>query len=198
MPSFEVLGITNEPGCCELCGTYCPARRVVVQVYSDDGGDVGGEQYWGVVCAAEARSGRRDSTLARQIRQDAEEAGEYDASSRPHAGRRRTSSPIRRQTRAQAAAAAARAFAESQAVWLRTSSPVPAEYQTETGIDAAAYRYRRAGRPIAAAVLMADDAGRLAAVDAADAADVDLFARHGFKPHAAGSLAAWFPEPAAA
>ena len=87
---------------------------------------------------------------------------------------------------------------QSAAATAHSSSPVPAEYQTETGIDAAAYRYRRAGRPIAAAVLMADDAGRLAAVDTADAADVELFARHGFKPHAAGSLAAWFPEPTAA
>jgi len=197
MHRFRVLGMTDAAGHCELCGTYCPARRVAVELVDTDGATTGDVQYWGVVCAAEARSGRRDSSIARQLRQEAEEAGAYDAAGRPHAGR--CSRPtVRRQTRREAAAAAARAFAESQAIWLRTAAPVPAEHVTETGIDAAAYRYRQTRRPTAGAYFMADDAGRLAVVDGDDAADVELFTRHGFKPHDAGRLSAWFPEPAAA
>ena len=71
MQSFRVLGIVDEPGHCELCGTLCPARRVAVELV--ESGDV---QYWGVVCAAEARSGRRSSAIARQLRDEAEAAGD--------------------------------------------------------------------------------------------------------------------------
>jgi len=190
MHRFRVLGITDAAGHCELCGTFCPARRVAVELVDVDGATTGDVQYWGVVCAAEARSGRRDSTIARQLRQEAEHAGEYDAAGRPHAGRR-SRPAVRRQSRREAAAAAARAFAESQIVWNRTASPVPAEHVTETGIDAAAYRYRKTGRPTAGAYFMADDDGRLAVIDGTDAADVELFTRHGFRPHAAGQLASW-------
>ena len=167
---FKTLGIIDEPGHCQLCGTYCPARRVAVELVDTDGAATGDVQYWGVVCAAEARSGRRDSTLARQLRQEAEEAGAYDTAGRPHAGRR-SRPTVRRQTRRDAAAAAARAFTESQIVWARTAAPVPAEHVTETGIDAAAYRYRQTHRTTAGAYFMADEAGR---------------------------LSFWFPEPAAA
>jgi hypothetical protein len=185
MHRFEVLGIVDEPGHCELCGTYCPARRVAVRLADSD--DV---SYWGVVCAAEARSGRRDSTLARQLRQEAEEAGEYDAA-RPHAGRR--AGTVRRQTRRAAIAAAAAAAAEDRIVWARTSSSVPAGLTPEA---AAEYRYRQAGRRPECSYMTADAAGRLAAVDRTDPADVARFARAGF------THAAWLdlpsPEPAAA
>lgn len=194
MHRFKVLGMTDCAGHCELCGTYCPARRVVVQIIDADGAASGEPQYWGVVCAAEARSGRRDSAIARQLRAEAEEAGAYAG---PASSRRRPAMlHARRQTRREAIAAAARDFADAQKIWLRTAAPVPAEHITDTGIDAAAYRYRQTGRPTAEAYFMADDAGRLAVVDGTDAADVQLFTRHGFTPHAHGRLSFWFPEAA--
>lgn len=45
MASFEVLGITEEPGCCDLCGTWCPRRRVAVQLSDSDHGEIGDVQY---------------------------------------------------------------------------------------------------------------------------------------------------------
>lgn len=179
MHRFEVLGIVAEPGHCELCGTYCPARRVAVRLAESDA-----VAYWGVVCAAEARSGRRDSTIARQLREEAEEAGAYGDAPRPHAGRR--PGAVRRQTRKEAAAAAARDFAEQQAIWLRTASPVPEGMTAEA---AAEYRYRQTGRPAQGSYLAADAAGRLARIDGRDPVDVARFARAGFNP---------LPEPVAA
>lgn len=188
---FKTLGMTDSPGCCDLCGTNCPRRRVAVQLIGDDGSEFGDVQFWGVVCAAEARHGRRDSTLARQMRDEAEEAGPYDGTARPHAGRR--AGPVRRQTRRAAIAAAAAAAAEDRIVWARTSASVPDGLTPEA---AAEYRYRQAGRRPECSYMTADAAGRLAAVDRTDPADVDRFARAGF------THAAWLdlplPEPAAA
>lgn len=177
MQSFRVLGIVDEPGRCELCGTYCPARRVAVEV---------GEHvaYWGVVCAAEARHGRRDSTIARQMREEAEEAGAYNGTARPHADRR--PGTVRRQTRAAAVAAAAADAAEARIVWLRSASSVPAGLTAEAAAD---YRYRQTGRPVDGSCLAADAAGRLARIDARDPVDLARFARAGFTP---------CPEPEAA
>lgn len=179
MHRFEVLGIVDEPGHCELCGTYCPARRVAVRLAESD--DVA---YWGVVCAAEARSGRRDSTIARQMRAEAEEAGAYDGQARPHAGRR--PGTVRRQTRRAAEAAAAAVATEARIVWARVASSVPAGMTAEA---AANYRYRQTGRPAEGSYLAADVAGRLARIDGRDPVDVARFARAGFNP---------LPEPVAA
>lgn len=185
MHRFRVLGITDSPGHCELCGTFCPARRVAVAL---EEGDV---QYWGVVCAAEARSGRRDGTIARMLRQEAEEAGEYDA---PAEVRRRGPRPaVRRQTRREADRLAAIAATDARIVWTRAAAPVPDEYATETGTDAAAYRYRLTGRRIGAAYFATDEAGRVAVIDGADFDDVARFERHGFKPSQWGRLADWRP-----
>lgn len=190
MASFEVLGITEEPGCCDLCGTWCPRRRVAVQLCDNDHGEIGDVQYWGVVCAAEARSGRRDSTIARQIRDEADEAGSYTPG-RHQARRGARSLPVRRQSRKAAAAAAAADFAARQIVWLRTAAPVPAEHVTATGVDAAAYRYRQTGRPIGGAYFAGDEAGRLAVIDGTDAADVARFQAAGFTNATWGRLADW-------
>lgn len=123
---FKVHGITDEPGHCELCGTYCPRRRVAVELIDADGSTTGDIQLWGVVCAAEARHGRRDGTLARMLRAEAEEAGTYAG---PIAARRRggRGPAPRRQTRKEAARLAALEAAEARIVWFRTASPVPAE-----------------------------------------------------------------------
>ena len=180
---FKTLGMTDSPGCCDLCGTNCPRRRVVVELIADDGSATGDVQCWGVVCASEARHGRRDSSLARMLRDEAEEAGTYTG---PTSGRSRCPRPaIRRQTKAAAAAAAARAFTDAQAIWIRTSSPVPAG-MTE---DAAAWhRYRQTGRRDLEAYMAADAAGRLAVVDGADAADVARFTAAGFSADLASAL----------
>jgi len=192
MHRFRVLGMTDAAGHCELCGTFCPARRVAVELVDVDGATTGDVQYWGVVCAAEARSGRRDATIARQLRQEAEHAGEYDAAARPHAGRR-SRPAVRRQSRRDAAAAAAAAATEARIVWARTASSVPAGLTAEA---AAEYRYRQAGRRPECSYLTANSAGHLAAVDRTDPADVARFAAAGF------TYEAWLelplPEPAAA
>jgi hypothetical protein len=117
--------MTDEPGYCDLCGTRCPRRRVAVELILEDGSTTGDVQLWGVVCAAEARSGRRDSAIARQLRAEAEEAGAYAG---PARSRRRPAMPhARRQTRREAIAAAAALAAEARIVWFRTASAVPAE-----------------------------------------------------------------------
>lgn len=165
--SFRILGIVNEPGRCELCGTVCPVRRVAVEI---DGGDVA---YWGVVCAAEARSGRRSSAIARELLAEAENAGDYAG---PVPAFRRGRGPRPLSARA-AAHQAAHDATEARTVWFRTSSAVPA------GLDEAAaadYRYRQTGRPMAGSFLAADDAAQLARIDGTDHADVDRFARLGF------------------
>jgi hypothetical protein len=186
MASFQVLGITEEPGCCDLCGTWCPRRRVAVQLSDNDHGEIGDVQYWGVVCAAEARSGRRDSTIARQIREEADEAGSYTPG-RHHARHSARGVAARRQPRKRAAVT----FADRQVVWVRTASLVPAEHETETGVDAAAYRYRQTGRPTAGAYFASDDAGRLAVIDGTDSADVARFLAAGFSRSEWGNLADW-------
>jgi hypothetical protein len=170
MHRFRVLGMTDAAGHCELCGTYCPARRVAVELVDVDGAATGDVQYWGVVCAAEARSGRRDSTIARQLRQEAEEAGAY-AADRPHAGRRpgRPAAPRQLSRRAAAQLAAARA-ADDRIVWARAGAT----------IDQAETNYRHTGRPMAGSYLAADAAGRVARVDATDSADVARFTAAGF------------------
>lgn len=183
MHRFKVLGMTDCAGHCELCGTYCPARRVVVQIIDTDGAASGEPQYWGVVCAAEARSGRRDSAIARQLRAEAEEAGAYAG---PATTRRRPAMPhARRQTRREAIAAAAALAAEDRIVWFRTASPVPAAIAGEPGdtfdhVAAADYRYRHAGRRPEGSYLVANDAGDLARVDGNDAADVARFAARAY------------------
>lgn len=196
MQRFEVLGIVDEPGHCELCGTYCPARRVAVRL--PDGDDV---NYWGVVCAAEARSGRRDATIARQLRAEAEEAGAY-GDDRPHAGRRLRPAPVRRQTRREAVRLAAIEAADARAIWFRTSSPVPAALAAAEADGrpwlAAEHRYQAAGQPRATGEHYAHHDGRFAIVDAANPADVDRFARAGFTPHQCGPLSAWPPLEAVA
>jgi hypothetical protein len=123
---FKVHGMTDEPGHCELCGTYCPRRRVAVELIDADGSTTGDVQLWGVVCAAEARHGRRDGTLARMLRAEAEEAGTYAG---PIPARRRggRGPAPRRQTRKEAARLAALEAAEARIVWFRTASPVAAE-----------------------------------------------------------------------
>lgn len=190
---FKTLGMTDEPGHCDLCGTYCPRRRVAVELVEADGSTTGDVQLWGVVCAAEARHGRRDASLARMLRAEAEEAGTYAGAAH---GRRRGPRPtVRRSTRRDAATAAARAFADGQAVWLRTAAPVAPELAAAE-LDgrpwlAAEARYRAAGRRRDAGQAYAHDDGRHAYVDAADPADVARFERAGFRPHAAGSLAQW-------
>jgi hypothetical protein len=186
MASFEVLGITDAPGCCDLCGTWCPRRRVAVQLSDNDHGEIGDVQYWGVVCAAEARSGRRDSTIARQIREEADEAGSYTPG-RHHARHSARGIAARRQPRKTASAT----FADRQIVWIRTASPVPAKYETENGVDAAAYRYRQTGRPTGGAYFASDDAGHIAVIDGADRADVARFLAAGFTIAAWGRLADW-------
>jgi len=191
MHRFKILGMTDSAGHCELCGTFCPRRRVAVQLVDVDGAANGEPQYWGVVCAAEARHGRRDSTLARQLRAEAEEAGEYVGTA---AGHRRGPRPtVRRQSRREAARTAELAAADARIVWTRTACEIPPHYATRTGFDAAGYRYRLTGRPTAAGVFMADDADRLAVVDSSDAADVARFERHGFKPSPWGRLVEWMP-----
>lgn len=125
MNRFKILGMTDSAGHCELCGTFCPRRRVAVQLVDVDGAANGEPQYWGVVCASEARHGRRDSTLARQLRAEAEEAGEYVGTA---AGHRRGPRPtVRRQSRREAARMAELAAADARAIWFRTASQIPAE-----------------------------------------------------------------------
>lgn len=191
MQRFEVLGIVDEPGHCELCGTYCPARRVAVRL--PDGDDV---NYWGVVCAAEARSGRRDATIARQLRAEAEEAGAY-GDDRPHAGRRSRPAPVRRQTRREAVRLAALDAAEARAVWLRTSSPVAATLAAMEADGnpwpAAEARYLAAGHSRASGHHYGHADGRRAIVNTASPADVARFERAGFTPDACGPLSAWPP-----
>ena len=197
MSHFKILGMTDAAGRCELCGTFCPRRRVAVQLVDVDGAANGDPQYWGVVCAAEARHGRRDSTLARQLRDEAEEAGAYAGPAT--ASRRGPAGPLRRQTRRAARLAADAAAADARIIWTRTASPVPPQYQADSGIDAAAYRYRLTGRRIGpAAVFMADAADRLAVVDTTDPADAARFERAGFAPCQWGRLIDWIPATATA
>jgi len=183
MHRFKILGMTDEPGHCDLCGTFCPRRRVAVELRYDDGSMSGDVKLWGVVCAAEARSGRRDSTIARQLQAEAEEAGDYTG---PARSRRRPAMPhARRQTRREAARLAAIADADARAVWFRTSSHVPAAIAGEPGdtfdhVAAADYRYRHAGRRPEGSYLVANDAGDLARVDGNDAADVARFDARGY------------------
>jgi hypothetical protein len=193
---FKIHGMTDEPGHCELCGTYCPRRRVAVELIDADGSTTGDVQLWGVVCAAEARHGRRDSTLARMLRDEAEQAGTYTGAVPARRRPARGAAP-RRQTRKEAARLAARAFAESQAVWLRTDAQVPASLNATLN-HAAAYRYQQTRRPKAGAYFVADAAGRVAVVDGTDAADVELFARHGFSRSEFGAWSDWYADPAAA
>lgn len=166
MNRFRVLGIVDEPGHCELCGTFCPARRVAVEIIDADGAANGDTQYWGVVCAAEARSGRRDGTIARQLRAEAEEAGTYAAPAGPRRARGTAPRPLSR--RAAVALAAARA-ADERIVWNRSAA-------TEADADA---RYRETGRRLKGSYLAAH-AGRLARIDGNDAADVARFEAAGF------------------
>lgn len=195
MHRFRILGMTDSPGHCELCGTYCPARRVAVEIIDADGAANGEPQYWGVVCAAEARSGRRDSAIARQLRAEAEQAGEYAATATPRRGRRSTAPrPLSRRAAQQLAAARA---AEDRIVWFRASSPVPAALAADEANGcpwmAAEYRYLQAGRRRERGHYYADDSGRHVVVDATDAADVARFEACGFKADAHGPLSAWPP-----
>jgi hypothetical protein len=194
---FKTLGITDEPGYCDLCGTRCPRRRVAVELIDADGSTTGDVQLWGVVCAAEARHGRRDSTLARMLRAEAEEAGAY-AGPVP-ARRRRAAATPRRQTRKEAARLAAIAAADARAVWFRTASPVPAELAAAEADGrpwlAAGARYLAAGHPRHAGHGYQHEDGRRAIVNANDPADVARFERHGFRPVAGIALANW-PTPA--
>jgi len=191
---FKIHGMTDEPGHCDLCGTYCPRRRVAVELIDTDGSTTGDVQLWGVVCAAEARHGRRNSTLARMLQAEAEEAGAY-AGPVP-ARRRHARGPApRRQTRKEAARLAALAAADARAVWFRTASTVPAELAAAE-IDgrpwlAAEARYMAAGRPRHTGHGYRHEDGRHAIVDAADPADVARFERHGFRPVAGAELANW-------
>lgn len=191
---FKVHGITDAPGHCELCGTYCPRRRVAVELIDTDGATTGDVQLWGVVCAAEARHGRRDGTLARMLQAEAEEAGSYAG---PVAARRRAARAAapRRQTRKEAARVAALAAADARAVWFRTASPVsPALAAAEADGRpwlAAEARYMAAGHPRHAGHGYAHADGRRAIVNAADPADVARFERHGFARVAGAELASW-------
>lgn len=193
MHRFRTLGMTDAPGHCDLCGTFCPRRRVAIELIDADGATTGDVQLWGVVCAAEARHGRRDATLARQLRDEAEEAGTYTG---PASGRRGGRGPApRRQTARQAARLAALAAADERIVWIRTTSPVPAELAAAAADGrpwlAAEARYIETGRRRDAGQHYAHADGRHAVVDATDPADVARFERHGFRPHAAGRLESW-------
>jgi len=192
MHRFKILGMTDEPGHCELCGTFCPRRRVAVELRYDDGSMSGDVQLWGVVCAAEARSGRRDSTIARQLQAEAEEAGDYTG---PARSRRRPAMPhARRQTRREAIAAAAALAAEARIVWFRTSSHVPAEVlAAEAGGRpwlAAEARFINAGHPPTTGRRYAHPDGRRAIVNSTSPTDLARFERHGFRPAAAPCPAA--------
>jgi hypothetical protein len=175
---FKTLGITDQPGHCDLCGTYCPRRRVAVELIDADGSTTGDVQLWGVVCAAEARHGRRDSTLARMLRDEAEEAGAYTGA--VPARRRRAAATPRRQTRKEAERAAAQAAAEARIVWNRTACSVPADVAADPEA-AAGYRYRMMGRPMEGSYLAGHDDGRTARIDGNDLADVARFERCGFR-----------------
>jgi hypothetical protein len=191
---FKIHGMTDEPGHCELCGTFCPRRRVAVELIADDGSTTGDVQLWGVVCAAEARHGRRDSTLARQLQGEAEEAGAYTG---PARGRRRmpAGDRPRRQTRREAFRLAAIAEADARAVWFRTSSPVPAALAAAEADGrpwlAAEARYTNTGHPRAAGHAYRHDDGRHAIVNSTSPADVARFERHGFRHVAGAELANW-------
>jgi hypothetical protein len=190
---FKIYGMTDQPGHCELCGTYCPRRRVAVELILEDGSTTGDVQLWGVVCAAEARHGRRDSTLARMLRDEAEEAGAY-AGPVP-ARRRRAAATPRRQTRKEAARLAAITAADARAVWFRTASPVAAELAAAEADGrpwlAAEARYLAAGHPRHAGHGYRHEDGRHAIVNANDPADVARFERHGFRHIAGAELANW-------
>jgi hypothetical protein len=185
---FKIHGMTDEPGHCELCGTYCPRRRVAVELIDTDGATTGDVQLWGVVCAAEARHGRRDGTLARMLQAEAEEAGSYAG---PVAARRRPARAAapRRQTRKEAARLAALAAADARAVWFRTASPVPAEVAAaEAGgrpcTPGGRYYTHDAGRLIdSTAELLAEDEPRrwLAAAARYLAAGRPRHAGHGYQ-----------------
>ena len=113
---------------------------------------------------------------SRQLRDEAEAAGDYDGPARPHAGRRgRAPRPL--SARASARAAAAVATLE-RIVWTRTASPVPGDDQH--GPTAADYRYRLTGRPLQGSYLAANEAGHLVRIDGGDAADVHLFTSRGW------------------
>lgn len=190
---FKIHGMTDEPGHCDLCGTYCPRRRVAVELIDADGSTTGDVQLWGVVCAAEARHGRRDSTLARMLRAEAEEAGAYAG---PVPARRRLAAATpRRQTRKEAARLAALAAADARAVWFRTASPVAAELAAAEADGrrwlAAEARYLAAGHPRHAGHGYRHEDGRHAIVNAACPADVARFERHGFRHIAGAELAYW-------
>lgn len=197
MPArFKVHGITDAPGHCELCGTYCPRRRVAVELIDSDGSTTGDVQLWGVVCAAEARHGRRDATLARMLRDEAEEAGTYNGPATGH--RRPARAPAaRRQTRKEAARVAALVAADARAVWFRTASPVSPELAAAEADGrpwlAAEARYMAAGHPRHAGHGYAHADGRRAIVNSASPADVARFERAGFERVAADDLAHWPP-----
>jgi hypothetical protein len=191
---FKTLGMTDEPGYCDLCGTRCPRRRVAVELIDADGSTTGDVQLWGVVCAAEARHGRRDSTLARMLRDEAEQAGTYTGAV-PACRRPARAAAPRRQTRKEAARLAAIAAADARAVWFRTASPVAAELAAAE-VDgrrwlAAEARYLAAGHPRHAGHGYRHEDGRHAIVSANDPADVARFERHGFRHIAGAELANW-------
>lgn len=172
---FKTLGMTDSPGHCDLCGTMCPRRRVAVELVLEDGSLTGDVQYWGVVCAAEARHGRRDSSLARMMRDEAEQAGTYDAASRPaRVARARCRSTVRRQSSA--------AHRDALIVWTRTAGPLPGSFAGDK-YAAADCRYRMTGRQTTKTHYGIDDAGNLARIDDNDPADVARFTARGFVHH---------------
>lgn len=148
MSGFKVIGMAEE-GICDHCGTVCPRRRVAVQaVYAD--GSTGEVESWGVVCAGQARYGRRSTSNGERVRREAEQADHLAELERAERDRR---------------------FRH------RVAGEVPAGVNAKS---AANYRYHRTGRPLVGSYFLANAAGEIVRVDGTDLADVELFTARGF------------------
>lgn len=151
MASYKVLGMTGE-GECQHCGTHCPRRRVAVQAVDAGGAHVGGVQYWGVVCAGQARYGSRSAANGARIQREAAHA---------------------------AAAARLETIDQERRIQHRTAGPVDAGLANNPKA-AANDRYRRTGRPLAGSYLAADLNGGIVRIDGNDPADVATYAGRGY------------------
>lgn len=149
--SYKILGMTGE-GECQHCGAHCPRRRVAVQPVAADGGHVGDVEYWGVVCAGQARYGRRSAANGNRIQREAEQA-DYLARLEQLDNDRR--------------------FA------FRTAGPVDAGI-ADNPKAAANDRYRRTGRQFAGSYLAANLAGGIVRIDGNDPADVETYTSRGY------------------
>ena len=140
-----ILGMAEE-GTCDRCGTNCPRRRVaVVQVYAD--GSRGDVAYWGVNCAALARSGSKSAAAQRRVVAAAEAADRQ---------------------------AAAEAADRDRRYRHRLAGPVDAGC-LDNPKAAANARYRATGRRFEGSYLAANAAGQVVRIDGHDPHDVELF-----------------------